>query len=112
MPGTKNTAHPDTNSHIGMCSFSIEPSEKRNGKMSRTEIAFLRYCYIMPCNNIMYKATLNSSGGKCNLRKWKISVELAFWLHTTNYRRTAAYIQMRLIIECTKLYDVKIDWTL
>ena len=76
MPGTKNTAHPDTNNHIGMCSFSIEPSEKRNGKMSRTEIAFLRYCYIMPCNNIMYKATLNSSGGKCNLRKWKILVEI------------------------------------
>ena len=36
--------------------------------MSRTENAFSRYCYIMACNIVMYKATLNSSGGKCNLR--------------------------------------------
>ena len=72
MPGTKNTAHPDTNSHIGMCSFSIEPSEKRNGKMSHTEIAFLRYCYIMSCNNVMNKATLNLSDQKCNLLEWEI----------------------------------------
>ena len=41
MPGTKNTAHPDTNSHIGMCSFSIEPtSEKEMGKCLAQKMPF------------------------------------------------------------------------